>query len=345
MFFPAVAATEFVIRNQLDRYSVDQAAHSLDLTGPGGRTFGIDVYVSADGTPVGTVLVIHGMALRGYRDPRIVDTCRNLASEGFRVLAPSFEEVAALCMDPDTIDHMADCVRAVCAAPELCPGGRLSIFAPSFSGGMALVVAAKPDIAERINALCTIGPPGHLDSTLHYIFERDDIDDYGRMIVLKNFAHLVLGKRSKLLRAFELAAIDNSFEAPPVQLPAYLETLGRKDRELFDRFRASADFRLEQLDRMLEKDPKTRSALNFAERMSGLSAAVTLIHGQYDPVIPASESVDLERRMKSMGLDVKLEITPLISHGDSAVTPGMMLRLPSLIGAFAHFFRNAADGV
>ena len=345
MFVPTAAATAFMIRNQLGLYKVAEPAYSLSLVGPRRRTFQTDIYIPPGRTPVGTILFIHGMSLRGHRDPRIVETCRNLASQGFRVVAALFEEIAALGMDPKSIDHMADCVRALCAASEICPGGRLSIFAPSFSGGMALVVAAKPDIADRVNALCTIGPPGHLHSALHHLFAGHDMDDYGRMIVLWNFGHLVLGRRSKLLRAFQLAAIDNTFDPPPAQLPAYLDSLGKKDRELFERFRSSAEFRLQQLDAMIKKDPRSAKELDFAERMSGLRAAVTLIHGQSDPVIPASESVDLQRRMQAMGLDVRLAITPLITHGDSAVTPAMLLQLPPLIGAFAHFFRNAADRV
>ncbi len=343
MFVPAAAASEFVLRNQLGRFSVEGPAYALPVRGPEGRVFETDVYVRPDRTPVGTIVIVHGMALRGKDDPRIAETARNFASLGFRVLAPHFEEIAALVIDPDTIDHIADCLRGICENEDICPGGQLSLFAPSFSGGMSLVSAAKPDIAGRINAICTIGPPGHLDSTLQYLFGREGIDNYGTMIVLKNFAHLVLGRRSKLLRAFELAAVDNSFEPPPPQLPAYLETLGRKDREVFQRFLESPQFRLEQLQRILDKDRRMAAELNFAERIGGLVAAITLIHGQFDTVIPASESVDLERRLKALGLDVRLEITPLISHGDSALTPAMLLRLPSLVGAFAHFFGHAAD--
>lgn len=337
------SATEFVLRNQLGRYRASGPAYEMQLRGPGGRIFQADIYVPPHRTAVGTILFIHGMALRGNKDPRIVDTCRNFASIGFRVIAPLVSEIARLEIDPATIEDISDCIRAVCARPEICPGGRLSLFAPSFSGGMSLVAATAPDIAERINAICTIGAPGHLFSTLRYLFAHPELDNYGTMIILKNFGHLSLGRRPKLIHAFALAAIDSSFEPPPPQLPAHLETLSKKDRETFRLFETSSEFRVEQLEIILKKGTAYTQPLNFAERLSGLRARTTLIHGLKDNVIPASESADLFRIISSLGLPTKLEITPLLSHGDSALTPGMLLRVPSLVGAFAHFFKGARD--
>ena len=85
---------------------------------------------------------------------------------------------------------------------------------------------------------------------------------------------------------------------------------------------------------------KTYSIIPY---LDGLKAKTTLIHGCDDKVIPPSESMILYSRLKTLGIDCRLEITPLISHGASSFTPGVVPKAFSLIGAFAHFFKNATD--
>ena len=81
--------------------------------------------------------------------------------------------------------------------------------------------------------------------------------------------------------------------------------------------------------------------LSTVSSIDSLRAAVALVHGADDRVIPPSESVMLHRRLRECKKKSRLSLTPAISHGDTALTASMIPGLFDLTGTFAFFFKHA----
>ena len=334
------SAIKLIMRNMTGRHTVKGPPREIRISIPSGEK-PADAYEPLEARPHGTIMLIHGMTLRGQRDPRLQSLCRALAGSGYITISPNFADVAALEVRCETIQDVIETAREVCEDKRLCPTGRLSLFAPSFSGGMALIAAAHPTLAARVNSVCTIGTLGHIDSTLQHLLGRENIDYYGMNIMFKNFLRYSVGDKRELIKAFDLAARDGSHEPETLQLPAHLETMTREDRELFERLRNEPALRLEHLERILPKMTDVIDAFSIVTQIDGMRAAVTLIHGEGDLVIPPSESRFLHERFTELGVTSRLEITPLVSHGHTNFSLSMIPKAIRLLSAFAHFFKYA----
>ncbi len=300
-----------------------------------------DVYFPR-GRPIGTILFVHGMAFRGARDPRVMSSCRNFCRVGFIVAAPQFDEIARLEIREYSMDKIQDSVHALCAMPEICPDGQVSLFVPSFSAAMGINVASRPETAPLIKAICSLGGPADMETTLEFFMSKKEADTYGLMISLYNFAHRALGNKKRIIQAFKFRAVDNSADPPPPTLPRHLETMSRRERVIFDRVLTDPEYRRKLLVKIIRKDKPVIDAFTPRLHLDGILAPITLIHGKDDNVIPAAESEQLRDELTRRGMPVYLEVTPLISHGDSQMTPAMLPRVFTLMAAFADFLRNAA---
>ena len=121
-----------------------------------------------------------------------------------------------------------------------------------------------------------------------------------------------------------------------------------ESRYLFESIRSSQSVRrfhwnvIENRGRTLGHNPDDLSAAH-ASVIQNLKAAVALIHGKEDKVVPASESRQLHRMLKESGKEVRLTITPLLSHGDQNSVLGSLHHVPGLIAGFGFFFRKARN--
>ncbi|HNR89373.1 MAG TPA: alpha/beta hydrolase [Spirochaetota bacterium] len=289
-----------------------------------------------------TIMAIHGMSLHGHRDERMLTVCRALAGCGYIVVNPAFGDIKRLKITPRTIDRIADVIAAVSADPALCPSGTLSLFSPSFSAGMCLRAAAYPEIAERIRSICTIGTFGDVDSTIRHLLERQDNDEYGRFIILKNFLHYSIGRRRSLERALEIALHDNGLKRAQPELPLALERLAPAEQELFNKLKNEPHYRLYHWRRVTDRATVRQAISRLSLDSAGnLRAKVSLIHGEGDTVIPPTESVRLHERFKRMNVPSKLVLTPLISHGDSRLRLGLLPAVFRLMSGFSYFFKHS----
>lgn len=75
----------------------------------------------------------------------------------------------------------------------------------------------------------------------------------------------------------------------------------------------------------------------------GLQAPVFLLHGEHD-CMPSSESRVLAEHLRRARVDVDLVLTPLLSHGDTAIGSKALLHAPTLVRGLARFLGNAGAG-
>ncbi len=294
----------------------------------------------------GVILTINGLAPLGNRDPRFQRLNRAMAGIGYRVISPFMSDLCNYRIGVQNIRQVRSFIEAVQKDAVLCPDGHLSIFAPSFAGTISLIAATDPAVRDGIDAICALGSFASAPNVIERLFVDSDVDEYGRLILLLNYLHLSIGRNPSLEKAIQLAIEDSYFHYRSPELPAYLRRMDPEIRILFESIRSSDTVRrfhwnvIENRGRNIGQNPDDLSATN-ASVIQNLKAAVALIHGKEDKVVPASESRQLHRMLKKSGKEVRLTITPLLSHGDQNSVLGSLHHVPGLIAGFGFFFKKA----
>lgn len=294
--------------------------------------------------PVGTILSVHGMSPLAQRDPRMVRLHGALAAIGFRVVAPHLRSVAGLRIHAGQIDTIEAAIASVAGHRGLCPSGRLSLFAPSFSGGLSLIAAARPSVADRVRAVLLLGAYGNIRTAMDAVLTRRDLNPYAWKIVLANFVECVERGRPAVRKALLVAALDEWHTDRLPQLPAFLDTLDPDDARRVETLLLDRDARLALWRAILDADPPFLTFGNTVDQLDGLRARVTLVHGEHDPTIPARQSHELHRALREVGHPSRLLVTPALGHGGAASTWTLARRLPDLTRAFGAFFEEATAG-
>jgi pimeloyl-ACP methyl ester carboxylesterase len=291
----------------------------------------------------GLIVAVNGFSVYGDEDPRIHNICRAMATAGFRVVQPTFKDLNALFISTDSIYDMAACLRALAEDENLSPDGKVGLFAPSFTAGLGLLACADPLVNERISSICAIGTFANIDSCIEFVMTGEDIDDYGRLVLMRNFVELSTGPNPELVEALDIAIKDNGFKRQKPELPAFIERMAKENRALFEKLQNSAEFRQILYQEILrtKRCQEIYNHMNVIKVLDEIHAPVTLIHGASDDVIHPEESVMLHKALREKSKSSHLLLTPLLTHGDIKVGVGVVGQAIQLIQAFQFFFRNA----
>jgi hypothetical protein len=223
--------------------------------------------------------------------------------------------------------------------------GKVAVLAPSFSAGMLLKAAENNQLQNLISSICTIGTFANIDTCLSFVLYNNQIDDYARNVILKNFISYTNLPNKELLKDLLTIAIeDNGFKRKESILPQKIENL-------------DVDIKLEWLDllnniefrRKLFNDLKKQNnivnhlqkKLNVIDCVDKYDTPLILIHGKNDDVIPSDESLQIYNKRKEKDLPSFLCITDLLSHGDSKISITSLKEIWQLANAFSYFFKYA----
>lgn len=295
------------------------------------------------GRSEGTILLINGFSAWGHQDPRMINLGKQFAKIGFTVVAPVIEDLDALRITSTVILDITLIIEGISNQKDICHDGKIAVFAPSYTAGMSLIACSKSSVREKVKALCCVGTYANIESSLEYVLRKQKIDNYGRLILLKNFLPHVI-QDEFVMQAIDTAILDNGLKRKIAELPKVLQTMPEQSRALFEQLDNNPKFRLE----IMQKAMKNYSAstelmfeLNVMDHAAMLNTSVCLIHGRTDNVIPPSESKQLFQLLKSKGIESHLEITPLIDHGDAMFSKSIFSDAYKLINAFSFFIEKA----
>lgn len=291
----------------------------------------------------GTILIINGFSAWGHRDPRMIKLGKQFASIGFTVVAPVIEELDALKITSNVINDITSIIEGISEDKQICEDGKIAVFAPSYTAGMSLIACSKRAVREKIKALCCVGTYANIESSLEYVLRKQKIDNYGRMILIKNFLPYVIDDR-ETMEAINTAILDNGLKRKKAQLPEVLNKINSKSKELFHKLDTDPDFRLSIMQEAMKNYSASNELmfeLNVMDHAAMLNTSVCLIHGRTDNVIPPSESMQLFQLLKRKGIESHLEITPLLNHGDTIFSNSILKDAYKLINAFSFFIEKA----
>lgn len=294
-----------------------------------------DVYLPRH-RPRATVLFVHGMSPRGNEDPRLVNACRALAAAGCRVVAPRYPEVVALRLSPLTARRIVGSVRA------LSRDERIGLFSVSFSGSLSLLAAGDPRVADRLSALLILGGAARPRAVLEHALGAPDTDPYVWRICLANWLPRLVPDSEPVAEALRVAVHDDSWNREPALYPRALAALSREHQALV----ASLESPAERLRLGARALPGADiDSLSPMPALPSVRAAVALVHGATDDVVPADESALLYERLRSHGVPSRLTVTRLITHGDTDPRLRTLAEAPSLVRTFAWWFARLAPAL
>ncbi|MFT5679424.1 MAG: pimeloyl-ACP methyl ester carboxylesterase [Myxococcota bacterium] len=287
----------------------------------------------------GVVAMIHGMSPHAELDARWIQLARGFARCGLTAVTPHLDSIAALRMSVGQIDEVEGWIAAIADHYDEPVG----LFSVSFSGGIALLAAARPAVRDRLTAVCVIGAFADVSETLRYVFADPDSDPYGRLITLGNFVDRSVDDPEGWLQRTLLSQAADNFHKRPHQVTA--ADIPEPFSSLLTALTTDPAVRVKHWEAVAVSGLPEITGLQVPDHVSGLRVPVSLIHGQTDRVIPPSQSVRLREAIAATGLPVELAVTPLLSHGDTKVGLWTTLRHAwPLISAFGAFIRRARTG-
>ena len=304
----------------------------------GGSKLPADVYEPA-GRVRGTVLFVHGMTVLGHRDPRQVRACHVLAGAGLRVVAPRVPGLAALHVRLEDLEHVADAVLAVSARPELGGGRPVGVFSVSYSAGLCLIAAAREAVQPHVAALLALGTYSDGVGWARWLVEAEEADEYGRLLMLRQFLPEVLGPRPGVDEALLALLTDLVMHDGEPRFQAVMARIEDEERRLVERLRGDRAWCSELSAVLRAKGTYERfRPLCPADVAPRLRVPVALVHGATDRVVPPQESRDLHALLDAGGAPTRLVVTGLLTHGDVALGPHVIGEAIDVFRTFAHFF-------
>lgn len=294
------------------------------------------LFLPADGVAASTrtVMVVPGLHTAGAEEPRLARLTTRLAGEGMTVLSLPLPDLRQLRVTPRSTDMIEDAALWLIAQPQVTPQGRISLFGISFGGGLSLVAAGRPSLADKVDIVVSFGGHADLPRVLRYACTgalpdgtRQPAHDYGAaLLLLAAAANLVPADQAapleRAVRAFLDASIaDSTDPARGSSLFAEAQRMGDALPEPARSIMADVSARdvsrlgprLLPLAELIGGNP----ALS-PERAPPTRARVFLIHGSVDRVIPQTETLSLaaylDRAPARRGNPVQSLLTPAIAH-------------------------------
>jgi dienelactone hydrolase len=292
-------------------------------------------------------LLTSGLDASGIDEPRLVRLAQQIAASHIAVVTPDIPELSRFEIAPAITDAIEDAGGWLAADAALAPDHKAALMGISFSGGLSIVAAGRPSLANRVSYVFSLG--GH--------------DDLARVL-----RYLCTGREPRPMPEVQLgsAPTDNQFVLAPHHHGVAVILLSLADRIVpavqaerlragvrqylwasaldggVDKARAPVEFEaVRKLSRTLPEPSATllryvlaRDVAHLGARLLplvGSSAAaealsvskspkptvpVFLLHGLEDNVVPAIESEYLAADLRGHA-PVRLLLSGFISHAEA----------------------------
>jgi dienelactone hydrolase len=264
------------------------------------------------------LVVLHGVHHLGIDEPRLENFARAMASCGLRVLTPELPGIKDYHVDLGSVRVIGESARWFAEQTR----GPVGVLGLSFSGGLALVAAADPMYTRDFKFVLAVGSQDEMSHVANYYLTGQETRPDGTFEVLKPHEYGPLVLEYEHLEDFVPA--DDEAAIRPVLREHLYEEKAAEDlalAKLNQQQRAEAE-QLMDSNSPVTKSKLTASDVRHASEMEQLSpheklrtmtTPVYLLHGQADNIIPAAETLWIERELPRTTLQAAL-VSPVLSH-------------------------------
>jgi len=293
-------------------------------------------------------LLVSGLHPSGIDEPRLVRLSRALAASGVVIVTPDIPELSRFEITPAIPDAIERAGAWLASDSGLSGGRKIGLMGISFSGGLSIVAAARPAIADRVASVFAFGGHDDLPRVLRYLCTGTEPyppqqlgrragepfvkapHDYGVAVILLGVAERVVPRaqveplRAAVRRFLLASALDSNVDkdAAAREFAALRELAKRMPqpsatllRYVNDRDVVHLGARLVPYLSFYGGDP----ALSVSKSPKP-SVPIFLLHGTDDNVIPPIESEYLAEDLRGHA-PVRLLLSGLISHAEADRPP------------------------
>ena len=294
----------------------------------GGRAVAADVYRPRGRGPHPGIVLSHGVAAGGKRDLRLVNFADALARCGYVALVPEFTDIKELRVRPSDVDDVVRSFEYLASQPDV-DDDRVGLFGFSYAGGLAVLAAADPAIAEKVRFCFLLGTYYDLGNIVTFAttgcYRRDgewarmEPRHTGKWTFLKNMLELVddAGDRALLSRI-----ADARLAGTTGDVSAHADSLGPEGLRLYTLMTNEDPDRAQALIESLS--PRILDyfdALSLPGNIDNVAATLIIVHGRDDNLMPYTESVLLAEHAPP-GAVVRLRLLDSFQHVDLTLNTG-----------------------
>jgi pimeloyl-ACP methyl ester carboxylesterase len=286
------------------------------------------LYIPLDVTNPPGLVLLHGVQHKGIEEPRLINFAQALAGAGLEVMTPELKDLADYHVSPPTVDQIG--MAAVILSNQL-HQARVGTLGLSFAGGLALLAATRPEYANNMAFVVSIG--GHDDlARVSRFFATNTIERPDGSVAsfsAHEYGVLVLAY-SHLEDFFAAPDVPAARDAMRLWLHEQADLSRQAASHLSPEGKAKLDQILhhrDQIQQQLLDEIKLHgdemAAVSPHGRLGGLTVPTLLLHGSGDAVIPTTETQWLAQDVPPQALKNVL-ISPALGHVDveSSVTVG-----------------------
>lgn len=295
---------------------------TLTGSGPG---VPYDLYTPAGmARPRAALVLTHGMAHRGRRDPRVVEQAERFARAGYLVMAPNLERMRAYGLSFDDVDAAARSLGFLSTHPAA-HDLPLGAVAPSFGAGPVIMALSRAGVRERVDFALIFGGYYDLKRTLAYTLTGAyDAEGYrGRVdpsVNRRNRWKFLHGNAGLLPESYSRALLariaSGRIESPGRDDGKLVGELGPVERAVLD-FMANEDpVRFDSLySRLPESLTTWVDTFSLAHYSGQVRSRLLIVHSDADDKVSFTEGLTLSRNLPQAP-PPRLAIVSIFRHMD-----------------------------
>lgn len=272
-------------------------------------------------------VIVPGIDYLGMDEPRLMAFARSMASCGLRVLTPELPDSRDYRIQPSDVQAIGDSVQWL----QNATGRPVGLMGLSFSGGLALMAAAKPPFSNDLSFVFSVGAHDDLFRVAMFYatgadplpdgdIERATPNNYGPLILeYENLEDFTKPADTPAIRAALRAQL---YENYPLE-KMLVANLTPEQKTEFDRILDITHRDPSLLFDSNEKHAAEMAAVSPHGHLAWLHVPVYLLHGREDTIIPFAEAEWLAQDLPHRTLK-ELLISPLVAHvGTNKTKPGI----------------------
>jgi pimeloyl-ACP methyl ester carboxylesterase len=282
----------------------------------GDRDLDALVYYPTQSPATSAIVLAAGLSEQGCHHPRLIALSKLLAGKGVLVVTPDIMEFRKFDISPKAIDQILFWHKQIPTLEGSRNVKKTGLAGISFSGTIAMLAAARPEIRDSVGFIVAIGPYSSLIRCTKNWFAAGPITVtgdyhptrfYAKWIVMRAALEMIKAERDRVFLDGVLNDLLLQKKVPPA--PADLTPEGA-------RWYALATMRENQSDPELSDSierhlvGRVYPLLSSENAIKTLRCPVFLIHGAYDDLIPPEESIELHQNLARS----YLLISPFLTH-------------------------------
>ena len=310
-----------ILQSVCDRNVISER---VSIPGPGGDPIAAMLYTPASNPNAPGMVIVHGLdpggmnALSGYG--------RLEASCGLRVLTPDITQLKTYSVaniDQSEINIIGASTQWLARRT----GHPVSLMGISFSGGLALVTAAKKEYAPSIKLVFDVGGYDDLARVIHFYITGIEKDPDGKSTEVQrgpwDSYFLEYTDLAMTGSPVDISALSPILIARIINAAHHPKSGAQKISDLTTRLTPQQAHKLDLLDRKVQGADYAKLVANTTVEcrqvsphgnLEGIAAPVYILHGLNDDTIPSEEALWLEKDLAPSGRVRRVLITPLVTH-------------------------------